>query len=238
MNMSRTSHHRLRVYFAGIDGSGKSSCLDGLIARLSPPIRILRIGTSGLTLLGNGEAQHLTDSDRMKALRKKVLGTAFHGLWLIYSFTYKLVASKYYSRTLDYEVAMLETDMLVNPSAYLSLHFPTLCRILSPASRFRLLHTFFGSRRDTVILHLDVDPAVGEARCRAREEATGHELEPHENITDLTLLRNQLAEITQAARDKGYHLIVIDTNKLTTEQVVDAAEIAIRHRMAYSAGSR
>lgn len=230
--MSRTSCHRLRVYFAGIDGSGKTSCMDGLIARLSPSIRILRIGTSGLTLLENGEARHLTNSDRMKAVRKKFVGTALHGFWLIFSFTYKLVASKYYSRTLDYEIAMLETDMLVNPSAYLSLHFPTLCRMLSPAKRFRLLHAFFGTRGNTVILQLDVDPAIGEARCRAREEATGHELEPHENITDLTYLRDQLREITQAVRDKGYDLIVIDTDKLTTGQVVDAAEIEIRHRMA------
>lgn len=225
---------RLRVYFSGIDGSGKTSCLDGLIERLSPPNRVLRIGTTGFLIFEAGRSTRLINSDRMEALGSKVRGTPLYGFWLICNFLYKFLASKYFAWSADYQVAMLETDMLINPSAYLAFHFPRLCRVLSPATRFRLLHTFFGARRGTVILHLDVTPEVGLARCQSREEEDGYEIEPHENLEDLTLLRAQFEEITQAARDKGYDIVTIDTSDLSRDQMMDAAETEIRKRATLS----
>ena len=234
MNKPRsTDSKRLRVYFSGIDGSGKTSCLDGLIARLSPPIRILRIGTTGFLIFEDGESRQLINSGRMQALGHKVRSTPLYGFWLISNFMYKFLASKYYRWSADYQVAMLETDMLINPSAYLSLHFPALCRVLSPATRFRLLDIFFGARRGTVMLHLDVDPAIGVARCEAREEEGGDEVEPHENLEDLTMLRAQIKEIIQAARGKGYDLVTLDTSNLSKEQMIDAAETEIGKRVAF-----
>jgi thymidylate kinase len=239
MSMRRTSEiGPLHVYFSGIDGSGKTSCMEGLIARLSPPNRILRVGTTGVLLLADGESEHLMDSERMQALGRKVRGTPLYGFWLIGHFVYKFVAAKYFSRSADYQIAMLETDTLINPSAYLSFHFPRLCRLLSPATRFSLLHAFFGARRRTVILYLDVDPIVGVGRCRTREEDTGQVMDPHENVEDLTRVRDQLGEIIQAAQAKGYDLVTIDTSSLSVEQVIDAAETEIRNRVMDPAGSQ
>lgn len=239
MSMRRTSDiGPLHVYFSGIDGSGKTSCMDGLIGRLTPPNRILRVGTTGVLLVADGESKHLMNSERMQALGGKVRGTPLYGFWLICHFVYKFVAAKYFSRSADYQIAMLETDTLINPSAYLSVHFPRLCRLLSPATRFRLLNAFFGARRRTVILYLDVDPTIGVGRCRAREEEVGHVMDPHENVEDLTMVRAQLEEIVQVAQAKGYDLVSIDTSSLSIEQVIDAAETEIRNRVLTPAASQ
>jgi hypothetical protein len=212
--------------------------MEGLIARLSPPNRILRVGTTGVLLFSDGQSNHLMNSERMQALGKKVRGTPVYGFWLICHFVYKFVAAKYFGRSADYQIAMLETDTLINPSAYLSFHFPRLCRLLSPTARFRLLNAFFGARRRTVILYLDVDPAIGVGRCQVREEEFGYAMDPHENVEDLTLVRAQLGEIIQVAQDKGYDLVTIDTSSLSIEQVIDAAEVEIRNRVMDPSGSR
>lgn len=232
MSMRRTSDiGPLHVYFSGIDGSGKTSCMEGLIARLSPPNRILRVGTTGVIMFSDGQSNHLMNSERMQALGKKVRGTPLYGFWLICHFVYKFVAAKYFGQSADYQIAMLETDTLINPSAYLSFHFPRLCRLLSPATRFRLLNMFFGARRRTVILYLDVDPTIGVGRCQGREKVLGQAMDPHENVEDLTTVRGQLAEIVQAAQDKGYDLVTIDTTNMSVEQVIDTAETEIRNRL-------
>jgi hypothetical protein len=226
---------RLRIYFSGIDGAGKTRCMYGLIERLSPLNPILRIGTTGLLIYEAGKSTHLIDSRRMQSIGSKVRGTPLYGVWLVCHFLFKIVASKYYSWSADYRVAMFESDMLINPSAYLSFHFPALCRVLSPSTRFRLIHTFFGSRRGTFILHLDVDPAVGVARCKARTDEDGCETDPHENLEDLTYLRAQIEQITQAASVAGYDLVTLDTSSLTIDQMIDAAEAEIRKRVTLSA---
>lgn len=220
------------MLFAGIDGSGKSTCLDGLVDRLEGELRVLRIGVDGFELFHRGTHRQLVSSERMEAVGDRVRGTFLYGFWLMANFARKMFFSRYYEWFGDYDVVMFETDTLLNPSVYIAYHFPWLDRFLPARRRFALLSALFGAPRHTLILYLEVTPEVGLARCERREAEEGYAIEPHENLDDLRVLAATFEEVVAAARRKGYALESIATDALSEKEMIDAAERVVRARLA------
>ena len=220
----------MRVLFSGLDGAGKTSSMDTLIQRLSTNLRVLRIGTTGFEIYDRGTHEHRINSQMMEALGEKLRGGPLYGFWLMANFLYKQASASFFASREPSDVVFYETDTMLNPSVYLSYHFPRFCRLVSARTRFSLMSLLFGSPRDTLIFYLDVDPDVSMARCLEREAKGGPVIEPHQTLESMQALKREFDEVAQAAIDKGYDLVQIKTTSLTLDEVCREAEAALRAR--------
>jgi len=213
-----------KVLFSGIDGAGKTSCLNALILRLAPTHRILRIGTTGFEVYNLGNYQHRINSNRMEQVGSRVRGGPFYGLWLICNHLYKFFFAKYFLLFEKYDLVFYETDAIINPTVYLAYHFPRLCRFFNAKLRFGLVNFFFGTSSHTMIFYLEVEPHISVERCINRDLQGDQEIEPHQNLETMEMLREEFRKVTQAAIEKGYDLLAIDTTDLTLDQVAETVE--------------
>ena len=221
---------KLKVLFAGIDGSGKSSCLDALISRLEPELRVLKIGVESPCLCYRGQKEELINPKwyvRIGRLRERSIRYHVHGIFLIFNFLYKFLCAKYFAAFHKTDVVVFESDTLLHPAVYITYHFP-FSKLLSASWRLRLVHLLFGSTQDVVIFYLDTDPELAVERIDRR----GIEIQPHENMQDLTVLRAEFEQVLSAASARGYDILRIDTGAAGPVQAADQAEASVRERLA------
>jgi thymidylate kinase len=224
---------KLKVLFSGIDGTGKTTCLDLVVDRLEADHRVLRVGGSAYFLSFQGVREPLIS----RKLQRRIFGIGrvadrvhLYGIYLIFNFLFKFISSRYFQFSRKADVVMLETDTLLHPAVVITYHFPWLRR-LSPKWRFRTASALFGSRRNTLIVYFEADPAVSVQRILQREILSGTEVQPHENLEDLKMLEQEFEAVLRVASEAGYDVVRVDTNERSAEQVAKEVEAELRKRL-------
>lgn len=218
-----------KVLFAGIDGSGKSSCLDAVIKRLEPEFSILKISNYDPCFYYKGKqtpAFKLKLHSIMDYIRPMSVKYKFYGIFLLINFTYKYVLSKYLELFKKSNIIIYDTDLLLHPAVYITYHFP-YSKMVNNSLRFKIVSSLFGSKKKSMIFYLDTKPEIAMERIQIR----GIEIHSHENLEDLEKLRMEFDKVLQVAIKGGYQIFRIDTNARTLNEVVDEVQSIIERNL-------
>ena len=224
---------KLKILFAGIDGTGKTTCLDALVSVIDPTHCVMRVGSSGYFLTHRGVRRELVSrelQDQIDRIGQRARRWRIYGFFLIVNFLFKFLSSKYFQAVRDADVVMFETDTLLHPAVVITYHFPFMRRV-SAKVRFRAVRLMFGGRRNTTIVYFEANPATSVERILRREAETGMPVEPHENLEDLTALKEEFEKVVEAAIAAGYDVVWVDTNDHSAEEVARIVEQALRDRL-------
>jgi hypothetical protein len=214
-----------KVLFAGIDGSGKSSCMEAVIERLESEYNILKISNYDPCIFYKGKktpAFKFKTYSILNYIRPISVKYKFFRIFLLINFTYKYVLSKYLEISKKSNFIIYETDLLLHPVVYITYHFP-YSKLLNKTLGFKLVSLFFGSKKKSIIFYLDTKSEIAMDRIRKR----GNEIDPHENLEDLENLRLEFNKVLQVALDCGYEIYRIDTNKKNLNAVVDEVQLIL-----------
>jgi thymidylate kinase len=224
---ARIHDMKQRVLFAGIDGSGKSSSLDWLISNLQKEYRIIKVVNGDGSLVVDGEKQLVFKRfyRLVEWVRPRAKKYHFYSYFLALKYLYKFVVIKYVERFGKCDLLMFEIDFLLHPAVYVTYHFPWTGRI-SSKGRLRIFTGLFGSKGKSTIMHLDIEPAEAVRRIHER----GEEVQPHENVDDLTKLHAEFDRVVAAARSIGFYIHTISA-RLSQAEVVAEAEQVLRERL-------
>lgn len=218
-----------RVLFAGIDGSGKTTCLNLLIPRMESKYSITKIGNCDPHIHYRGESKsffrhrYYSVIERIRPLSIKY---HFHSLFLIFNFTYKLLVSKYAEVSTHTDLIMYETDTLLHPAVYINYHLP-FTRLISAKLKFKLLSLVFGSKNNSSIFYLDTAPEMAMERIHRRAS----HINAHENTRDLTKLKKYFEIVQEVAIREGYAIFRIDTNNKSLDEVAREVERIVETKM-------
>ena len=220
---------KLQILFAGIDGSGKSTCLNLLISRLEPKYRILKLGNYDPYIYFKGKKHRFLKYNAyilLERIGKILFKTPLYSAFLVFNFTYKYALEKYIQIFKQADITLYETDTLLHPAVYATYHLP-FTRMLSARFRFTLVNAFFGSRKNFLILYLDIDPATAVDRIGKRNKP----IEPHENIQDLGKLKQEFDKILAVALQSGLEIVTIKTDNKNKEEIASEAEHALYRKL-------
>lgn len=218
-----------RVLFAGIDGSGKTTCLNLLIPRMESKYSITKIGNCDPCTYYRGESKsffrcrYYSVIERIRPISIKY---HFHSLFLIFNFIYKLLVSKYAELSTQSDLIMYETDTLLHPAVYINYHLP-FTRVIHSKLKFSLLSLIFGSKNNSSIFYLDTAPEVAMKRIHRRAS----HINAHENTRDLTKLKKDFEIVQEVALRQGYAIYRIDTNNRSLEEVAREVERIVETKM-------
>jgi len=218
-----------RVLFAGIDGSGKSSCLEAIIKRLDSEYSILKISNYDPCFYYRGEktpAFKFNLNSILDYMRPVSVKYKFFGIFLLINFTYKYVLSKYLELFKKSNLIIYETDLLLHPAVYITYHFQ-MSKILNSRLRFKILSLLFGSKKKSMVFYLDTNPRIAMKRILKR----GSVIDSHENIEDLEKLRMEFDKVLKVALDRGYKIYRIDTNQRNLDGVADEVQLIIERKL-------
>jgi len=218
-----------RIMFAGIDGSGKTTCMDRVIRRIDPRFRVLRVGVPGPALFVGGQKEALICGSWQERIdRARELSRRFYlyGVFLIFHFTYKFLYVRWLGSFRDSDLVFYETDTLLHPAAVITYHFP-VARRLSARWRLRFMSILFGSRKKMLIFYLDVSPETAVRRIQQREVEEGVPIEPHENREDLAALKHQFEQLVAEAEALGYPIVRIEVEQQGLDEVREEVESAL-----------
>ena len=218
-----------KILFAGIDGSGKTTCVDSLISKLSSKYRILKIASSNPPYLffRNERRPAINHKWQIMVDRMRIIARKCHlyGLFLCLNIFYKYISSKYVETFKDVDIIMYAADTLLHPAVYITYHFP-YTKKLSTRFRFIFVKTLFGFKSDFILFYLDTDPHIAMDRIRKRNI----EIQPHENCRDLESLRAEFDNILRIASDSGIEIVRINTNNKSVEEVTNEMEIVLKQK--------
>jgi thymidylate kinase len=206
----------LKILFAGIDGSGKTTCLDSLLSRLDRRYRVLKIGPSCPRLFFRGRDEKLFNSFLYEPTG---LGGFLHkrhlrGILVVSRFLSNFAITQYARLRDKADIIMYETDTVIHPSVYIAYYHP-LTKRLKNNVRFQIINRLFGPRKNFVIFYLDTDPIIAMDRIQKRNTT----FDRHENIEDLRTLKTELDQVVEVALKSGVDVVKIDTNGKTRESV-------------------
>ncbi|MGB7948035.1 MAG: hypothetical protein WCH75_10170, partial [Candidatus Binatia bacterium] len=147
---------KCKLFFSGIDGSGKTACSNLLLSKLDSRYRIIEIGSHDLYLSFKGQKQLLLKRslpDKRDYLKKNTFKRTFYGLFLILNFLQKFIASKYIEFSRKGDLIIYDVDQLFHPTVYMAYHFPFLRRLKGQV-RFRILAQLFRSEKSSLRVYL------------------------------------------------------------------------------------
>jgi thymidylate kinase len=221
----------LKIFFAGIDGSGKSACLDLLISRLNKHSRILKIGAAAPELFWQGKKETIVGSTVYRLVGNATVNEnhRLRGIFVIFRFVSNFFVRQYVRLRDKSDIVMCETDTVLHPSVYVTYYHPWT-RKLNNSLRFALLNRLFGPRKNSVIFYLDTDPAIAMERIRRRNTT----FDRHENIDDLQALKKQLDDMVDIAVKSGMEICKIDTNNKPLETICEDVERVLTNRFFLS----
>jgi thymidylate kinase len=123
-----------------------------------------------------------------------------------------------------------EADAVLHPAAYITYHFP-ITRHLNKKIRLAVLGILFGSRKSSVRIYLDVDPKIAVERINKRGTDGGS----HENLKDLTQIKEEIDGLIDVALDSGFEIFKVDTNLKSIEEVACDVEQLVERKMSHFA---
>jgi thymidylate kinase len=218
-----------KILFAGIDGSGKSTCLDFLIDKLDRQYRIVKIGPSGPFLYCNGTKKKMFDNFLYSPAG---FAAAFYenrysrGVFIAFRFLCNLIVAQYLKFRPEADLIMHESDTLLHPAVYIT-YYVSWAKRLSAGARFSLVHRIFGPRKNFVIFYLAADADTAMERIK-RRDTTFHR---HENVHDLKILKTELDAVVNVALEKGVEIVKIDTNGRSQESVCEEIAGIVEQRL-------
>jgi len=229
-----------KILFAGIDGSGKSTCLDLLISRLDSKYSTIKIGEHRCAKTGLWEndphiffkgEKKLYIKDRFSRIMANIRPISkryhFYGIFLISNFFYKYLLAKYVELFKKCDLIMCDPDILLHPAVYITYHLPFTGKIKNTV-RFHLVRILFGSKRKCSIFYLDTEPETAMKRIQNR----GADIHEHENPGDLYELKKKFDDMVEVARKNGFRIFRINTNKRGLDEVVDDIEIILDNELS------
>lgn len=219
-----------KVLLAGIDGSGKSTCLDALIDRMQDrDFSVTKVVNKDGSIYRNGERKLLYRRffELVEGARDTSQKFNLYSVFLAVKFLYKLLVIKRVLGDPRTDLTMFEIDLLLHPSVYMTYHFPRLSRWLGRASRFRLMTKLTGATPDFSVFYLEVEPAVSMERIRKR----GIRIAKHENVEDLRRLADEFDRVIRVAEEHGYEIVRVNTNDKSLDQVADEIEEVLASRL-------
>jgi adenylate kinase len=221
-----------KILFAGIDGSGKSTCMDLLISRLQSRYSIMKIGNYDPYFFHKGERKpaikyrYYKIMDYIRPIAKKC---HFYSIFLIFNFTYKFIISKYLEFFKESDIIIYDTDTLLHPAVYITYHMP-FSKVIKSSLRLRICSVLFGSKRNFSIFYLDTDPEVAMKRIHKRAE-TGVDIHSHENIRDLKTLKKEFDSMVEVASENGFEIFKINTNERNLDEVVKEVQTLLEKKL-------
>jgi len=221
-----------KILFAGIDGSGKSTCMDLLISRLQSRYSIMKIGNYDPYFFYKGEKKpavkyrYYKIMDYIRPIAKKY---RFYSVFLIFNFIYKFLISKYLELFKRSDMIVYDTDTLLHPAVYITYHMP-FSKMIKSSLRFKICSMLFGSKRNFSIFYLDTEPEVAIKRIHRRAE-TGVDIHSHENIRDLKTLKKEFDNMLEVASENGFEIFKINTNEKSLEEVVKEIQIILEKKL-------
>jgi hypothetical protein len=217
------------ILFAGIDGSGKSTCLDFLIDKLDGQYRIVKIGPSGPLFLCNGTKKKMFDNFLYSptGLAAAVYENRYsRGVFIAFRFVCNLIVAQYLRCRPEADLIMHESDTLLHPAVYIT-HYASWAKRLSAGARFSIVHRLFGPKKNFVIFYLAADAGTAMERIK-RRNTTFHR---HENLHDLKILKTELDAVVDVALKKGVEIVKIDTNGRSEESVCEEITGIVKERL-------
>lgn len=218
-----------KIYFAGIDGSGKSSCLDLLVTRLQAKFPIIKLDISDPSFYFKGERRSLVNYDLYKNienLRELSIKYHFHSCFLIFKFIYRLILVKFIELFNRADIAIYSTDILLHPAVYFAYHF-RFSRKIQSRLRFTLARCLFGRDKNISIFYLDTEPEIAMNRIQMRAAS----VHPHENTRDLTILKQEFDNMIEIALEYGFEIFRINTNGKNLEEITDEVQSIIEKKL-------
>ena len=226
----------MKILFAGIDGSGKTTCLDLLISQLAPEYKILTLSKAGPHVVFKGEKQlavkhnlnWLIDATRPISRRHR-----FFGFFLLMNYIYRTIVANYLGHSIkDVDIVMYDSDTLLHPAVYMTFHLP-FSRCISRRMRVRLASIVFGSKRRFLTFYLDADPNIAVERIRKR----GGNIDTHENVKDLESLKEEFDKMISVASEGGFNIVKINTDNKSAEDVTNEIYMVVKRELGNSAGA-
>jgi adenylate kinase len=223
---------KLRILFAGIDGSGKSTCLDLLIPKLDSRYSIMKISKLTPYIFFKGERKLVvkyTGYEIMDYIRPISMKYHFHSAFLILNFMYKFLVSKYLELFKKSDIIIYDSDILLHPAVHITYHLP-FTRFIKNGLRFRIASILFGSKRNLSIFYLDTDPEIAMGRIQRRAEK-GVDIHTHENTKDLQRLKEEFDKILETASENGFEIFRINTNEKSLDEVANQVQTILEKKL-------
>ena len=222
-----------KVLLAGIDGSGKSSCLDALIERLEPEYSVTKVVNKDGSIYRNGQLKLIFRRffEMVEGTRDASQKYNFYSIFLAIKFMYKLLVVKNVLRRPVTDLTMFEIDLLLHPSVYMTYHFPRFCKWVNARTRFRIMSKLTGASPEFSCFYLEADPEVSMERIRKR----GIHIAAHENVEDLRKLKEEFDRVIDVASSCGYRVVRVNTNDKNLAQVTDEIESILSNRLSTAA---
>ncbi len=224
---------KLRILFAGIDGSGKSTCLDLLISKLDSTYSIMKISKLNPCIFFKGErklAVKHTGYEIMEYIRPISVKYRFHSVFLIMNFIYKFLISKYLELFKESDIVIYDSDILLHPAVHITYHLP-FTSMIKNGLRFRIASMLFGSKRNLLIFYLDTEPEIAMERIHKRAEK-GVDIHAHENTRDLKRLKEKFDNILEVASENGFEIFRINTNNKSLDEVANQVQTILEKKLS------
>jgi cytidylate kinase len=224
-----------KIAFAGIDGSGKTTCMDLLISKLQSRYNLTKVGDPCI-FCKDGEKKVVRNTyyrvkGRVRPISKKY---GFYNLFLIWSFICKFLVAKYLELFKKNDLIMYESDILLHAAVYITYHFP-FSKIISSNLRFKIVSMLLGtkSKKNFSIFYMDTEPEVAMERIHKRAE-TGVDIHAHENTRDLKKLKKEFDDILEVASEKGFEIFRINTNGKSLDEVAIEVQTILEKKLSTS----
>ena len=219
----------VKILFAGIDGSGKTSCLDFLLSNLEQRYRVLKIGPGCPQLFFRGRQEKLLNNFLYGPTGGSLSSRKRHlrGILLPFRFLCNIAITQYAKLHDKTDIIMYETDTVLHPSVYATYYHPWM-KTLRTSIRFKIANLLFGPRKNFVIFYLDTDPMIAMERIRKRNTT----FDQHENVTDLRALKAQLDDMVEVALKSGLGIVKINTNDNSREFVCQELQRIVKEKFS------
>lgn len=223
---NRSQSHK--VLLTGIDGSGKSTCLDTLFERLQRNYTVTKVVNKDASIHRNGESIRVFRPayEAVESMRGPSVKYHFYGLFLLVKFLYKVFVIRHVLRSETSDLTLFEFDLLLHPSVHLVYQYP-FTRFIGRRLRFRLMSWLTGAKTDFSVFHLETDPEIAMERIRMR----GAGLARHENVDDLRALTREFDRVIEVATELGYRIVRVNTNDRKPSEVADEIESILTSRL-------
>lgn len=241
MSNSRSGEAQpFRVSVTGIDGSGKDTISEGVLARAAQEFPgAVKLGRPAYRAQ-NGEISqiypHTTSGlDRLyEAAGKRgnpLLTAAACALDTVAQS--RIMERQVLSGNKKPDVLASSRDPLVDPLVYFDFFAPDcIARAVSPKRQVQALRGLTGIERHLIIM-LDVEPDAAVERIQARNENQGKPNDPHENTADLSRLAASYGTAIETLQTvQPTPVAEILTTGRSPEEVIDMAYFTIRQAMS------
>jgi len=138
-----------KIFFAGIDGSGKSSCLDLLVSWLESRYCILKEVDPDPSTVFKGERYFFLNKyyRLLEYIKPRTSKYHFRGFYLILRFLYILMVSRYLESYKKSDLVIYGNDIELHPSVYIKYNFP-FTGYINKWLKFKIFNLLLGSKRN------------------------------------------------------------------------------------------